>query len=66
MNGEVKTLFRAEKAVLESGDKEAHITARARLKAGIKEAKRRNRQGMERDLNLTTTCCIRGCGCCAC
>ena len=40
MNREVWAFFRAEKPALESDDKEAHITARARLKAGIKEAKR--------------------------
>ncbi len=46
MNG-VK-VSRAKKAAFWSGDKEAYSTAIARLKAGIKEAKRRHQ---ERDLN---------------
>ncbi len=42
MNGEVTALSRAKKAAFRSGDKEACNTARVRLKAGIKEAKRRH------------------------
>ena len=48
MNGEVRALSRAKKAVFR--DKEAYNTARARLKAGIKEAKWRHQQRLERDL----------------
>ncbi len=39
MNGEVRALSRAKRAAFKSGDKEAYNTARAKLKAGIKEAK---------------------------
>lgn len=44
MNGQVMALSRAEKGVLQSGDKEVHNAARARLKAGIKEAKKGHQQ----------------------
>ncbi|ONI45397.1 hypothetical protein AN641_04270 [Candidatus Epulonipiscioides gigas] len=47
MNGEVRALCRAKKAAFKSGDKEAYNTARAKLKAGIKEAKRRHQQRLE-------------------
>lgn len=46
---------KAKKDAFQSGDKEAYITARAGLKAGIEEAKRRHRQGPERDLNNFST-----------
>eukprot|EP00064_Thunnus_orientalis_P020697 superscaffoldBa00005836_g20842 len=55
INGEVRALSRAKKAAFRSGDKEAYNTARARLKAGIKEAKRKHQQRPERDLNTNNT-----------
>ncbi len=39
MNGEVRAVSRAKKAAFKSGGKEAYNTARAKLRAGIKEAK---------------------------
>ncbi len=38
-----------------SPDKEVYSTARARLKAGIKEVKRRHQERLERDLNTNIT-----------
>ena len=39
MSAEVRAVSRANKAAFQSGDKEAHNTTRARLKAAIKEVK---------------------------
>ena len=39
----------------QSCDKEAYNTARARVKAGNKEEKRRHQQGLQRDLNTKGT-----------
>ncbi len=55
MNGEVRALSRAKKVAFWSGDKNAYCTARARLKAGIKEAKQRHQERLERDLNTNNT-----------
>ncbi len=55
MNREVRALSRAKKAAFKSGDKEAYSTARAKPKAGIKEAKRRHHQRLERDLNINNS-----------
>ncbi len=44
-----------KKAAFRSGDKEAHSTAWARQKAGIKLAKQRHRERLERDLNTSNT-----------
>eukprot|EP00064_Thunnus_orientalis_P005316 superscaffoldBa00000514_g5330 len=55
MNGELRALSRAKKAAFRSGDKETYNTARARLKAGIKEAKQRHQQRLERDLYTNNT-----------
>ena len=45
----------AKKAAFQSGAKEAYITTRARQKDGIKEAKRRHQQRLERDLDTNST-----------
>lgn len=47
MNEDVGALLRANKDAFQSGDKEAYNTTRARLKAGMKEAKRRYQQRLE-------------------
>lgn len=44
MNGEVRALSRDKKVDFESCDKGAFNLARARLKAGIKDLKRRHHQ----------------------
>eukprot|EP00064_Thunnus_orientalis_P001656 superscaffoldBa00000114_g1659 len=50
-NGEVRALSRAKKSCLTR----TYNTARARLKAGIKEAKQRHEQRLERNLNTNNT-----------
>ncbi len=55
MNGEVRALSRAKRAAFKSNDKEAYSTSRASLRAGIKEAKRRHQQRLERDLNTNNS-----------
>ncbi len=44
-----------QKAAFQSGDKNAYSTTRARLKAGVKKARRRHRERLERDLNPNDT-----------
>ncbi len=55
MNGEVRALSRAKKAAFWSGDKKAYRTARAKLKAGIKEEKQRHQERLEKDNNTNNT-----------
>lgn len=50
MNEKVRTLQRAKEAVLWSGNKEAHTTVRATLKADIAKAKKRCQQRLDEDL----------------
>ena len=47
MNEEMTALLSANKDAFQSGDMEAYNFTRARLKAGIKEAKRRYQQRLE-------------------
>ncbi len=49
---EARALSRAKKAAFWSGDKEAY---RVGLKAGIKEAKQRHQERLQRDLNTKDT-----------
>ena len=50
-----KGLSRDEKDSFWSRDKDAYITTRARLKAGIKKAKRRHQQRLESNINTNST-----------
>ncbi|KAI3356596.1 hypothetical protein L3Q82_017796, partial [Scortum barcoo] len=54
MNGE-RALSRAKKDASQSGDKEVHSTARARLKSGIKLEEQMHQERLERDLNTNNT-----------
>ena len=54
MNGE-EGLYPEPKIHLWTGNKNASITTRTTLKAGIKEPKRRHQQRLERDPNTNST-----------
>ena len=48
-------LFKAKKTAFKSGDKDTYNTARAKVKAGIKEGKMRHQQRQDRDLNQNSS-----------